>query len=72
MVDGRIGALDTPASLKRQFGADSMDEVFYRIAGGASRTFAHGDTACPRETRRNVRKTVKRFFFFPETSEDKI
>jgi ABC-2 type transport system ATP-binding protein len=34
MVDGRIGALDTPANLKRRFGADSMDDVFYRIARG--------------------------------------
>ena len=28
MVDGRIEALDTPANLKRRFGAASMDDVF--------------------------------------------
>lgn len=32
MVDGRIEALDTPAGLKRQFGAKSMEEVFIKIA----------------------------------------
>jgi ABC-2 type transport system ATP-binding protein len=37
MVDGRIEALDTPAALKKQFEADSMDEVFYRLARGAKR-----------------------------------
>jgi ABC-2 type transport system ATP-binding protein len=31
MVDGRIGALDTPASLKQQFDANSMEEVFYKV-----------------------------------------
>lgn len=38
MVDGRIEALDTPHNLKRQFKASSMDEVFYRLARGATRT----------------------------------
>lgn len=37
MVDGRIGALDTPGNLKRLYGAETMDEVFYRIARGAKR-----------------------------------
>lgn len=37
MVDGKIEALDTPANLKQQFGGDSMDEVFYRLARGAKR-----------------------------------
>jgi len=37
MVDGAIAALDTPANLKRQFGADSIDEVFVRLARGAKR-----------------------------------
>ena len=32
MVDGRIDALDTPENLKKQFGADNMDEVFVRLA----------------------------------------
>ncbi len=32
MVAGRIGAMGTPAELKRQFGADTMDEVFVRLA----------------------------------------
>jgi ABC-2 type transport system ATP-binding protein len=37
MVDGEIRALDTPAALKQQFGADSMDEVFVQLARGAKR-----------------------------------
>ena len=32
MVDGRIEALDTPAQLKKKFNAESMDEVFLRLA----------------------------------------
>lgn len=32
MVDGRIDALGTPEELKRQFSADSMDEVFVSLA----------------------------------------
>jgi ABC-2 type transport system ATP-binding protein len=32
MVAGKIGAMGTPAELKRQFGADTMDEVFVRLA----------------------------------------
>lgn len=38
MVDGRIDALDSPTELKRQFGASTMDEVFYRLARQAKRT----------------------------------
>ena len=38
MVDGKIEGLDTPANLKTQFGGDSMDEVFYRLARGAKRS----------------------------------
>ncbi|MBS1635754.1 MAG: ABC transporter ATP-binding protein [Bacteroidetes bacterium] len=37
MVDGRIDALDTPANLKQQFAARSMDEVFYQLARKAKR-----------------------------------
>ena len=37
MVDGEVRALDTPAALKRQFAANSMDEVFRTIARGAKR-----------------------------------
>lgn len=37
MVDGRIEALDSPAALRRQFGAQSMDEVFYQLARKATR-----------------------------------
>ena len=37
MVDGRIEALDTPANLKQQFSATSMDEVFTKLARGAKR-----------------------------------
>jgi len=32
MVDGRIEALDSPKNLKKQFNAQSMDEVFYQLA----------------------------------------
>ncbi|HMB93852.1 MAG TPA: ABC transporter ATP-binding protein [Rhodothermales bacterium] len=32
MVDGKIEALDTPAALKEEFEAASMDEVFVRLA----------------------------------------
>jgi ABC-2 type transport system ATP-binding protein len=38
MVDGRIEALDSPAHLKEQFSAASMDEVFYQLARGATRS----------------------------------
>lgn len=37
MVDGHIDALDTPAELRRQFNADSMDEVFRQLARKAKR-----------------------------------
>lgn len=32
MVDGRIEALDTPAALKQHYKADTMEEVFLKIA----------------------------------------
>tara|TARA_Y100001980_G_C14556928_1_gene354721 strand:+ start:160855 stop:161598 length:744 start_codon:yes stop_codon:yes gene_type:complete len=38
MVDGYIRALDSPAQLKKQYNAESMDEVFYELARGAKRT----------------------------------
>ena len=38
MVDGRISALGTPANLKKQFAAESMDEVFRRLAREAKRS----------------------------------
>jgi ABC-2 type transport system ATP-binding protein len=37
MVDGVIKALDTPANLKQQFNASSMDDVFFELARGAKR-----------------------------------
>lgn len=37
MVDGKIEALDSPQNLKKQFNANSMDEVFYELARGAKR-----------------------------------
>lgn len=37
MVDGMVRALDTPARLKQQFNAGSMDEVFRTLARGAKR-----------------------------------
>lgn len=38
MVDGHIRALDSPAMLKKQYHAATMDEVFRIIAQGAQRT----------------------------------
>ncbi|MDQ6479326.1 ABC transporter ATP-binding protein [Dyadobacter sp. LHD-138] len=38
MVDGKVEALDSPANLKKEFNADSMDEVFYQLARGAKRS----------------------------------
>ncbi len=32
MVAGRIGAMGTPADLKQQFAADSIDDLFVRLA----------------------------------------
>jgi ABC-2 type transport system ATP-binding protein len=32
MVDGRIAAIGTPAELKEQFDATSVDDVFVRLA----------------------------------------
>lgn len=37
MVDGRIDALDTPAALRKQFNASTMDEVFRKLARKAER-----------------------------------
>ena len=37
MVDGSIKALDSPSNLKKQFGANTMDNVFYELARGAKR-----------------------------------
>ena len=37
MVDGVIAALDSPAGLKRQYGSDSMEDVFYELARKAKR-----------------------------------
>lgn len=37
MVDGRIEALDSPRNLRAQFGCDSMDGVFHRMARKATR-----------------------------------
>lgn len=38
MVDGKVEALDSPANLKTQFRAGTMDEVFYQLARGAKRS----------------------------------
>jgi ABC-2 type transport system ATP-binding protein len=38
MVDGRIDALDTPANLKKNLNAASMDEVFLKLARKAVRS----------------------------------
>lgn len=37
MVDGKVEALDSPSNLKKKFGVESMDEVFYQLARGAKR-----------------------------------
>jgi ABC-2 type transport system ATP-binding protein len=37
MVDGRIAALDTPAMLKKSFDAETMNEVFIKLARPAKR-----------------------------------
>jgi len=37
MVDGKIEALDTPGNLKKQFSAETMDEVFYQLSRRAVR-----------------------------------
>ena len=36
MVDGRIGAMGTPAELKRQFDTTTLDDVFVRLARPAA------------------------------------
>lgn len=38
MVDGRIAALDTPDALKQRYHADTIDEVFRRVAVNATRS----------------------------------
>ena len=38
MVDGKIEALDSPAQMKKTFGAKSMDEVFIKLARKAVRS----------------------------------
>ncbi len=38
MVDGRVEAEGSPSDLKKQYSADSMDQVFYQLARNAKRT----------------------------------
>ena len=38
MVDGRIDALDSPSALREIYGVSSMEEVFQRLARGATRS----------------------------------
>ena len=38
MVDGKIEALDSPSNLKKQFGLDKMEDVFYQLARNATRS----------------------------------
>lgn len=38
MVDGKIAALDSPANLKKKYGAETMDEVFFHLARQAKRS----------------------------------
>lgn len=37
MVDGKIEALDSPVNLKKQFAANTVEDVFYKLARGAKR-----------------------------------
>ncbi len=37
MVDGRIEALDSPGNLKKEFGADNIDQIFHQLARQAKR-----------------------------------
>lgn len=37
MVDGKIAALDSPTALKRDFRAETMDDVFFQLARQAKR-----------------------------------
>ena len=41
MVDGQIRALDSPAKLRQQYEADSMEQVFYKLAREAKRSDMH-------------------------------
>lgn len=43
MVDGRIGAMGTPDELQRQFGVESVDEVFVRLARPSTPAPARGE-----------------------------
>ncbi|MGK0364704.1 MAG: ABC-2 type transport system ATP-binding protein [Saprospiraceae bacterium] len=38
MVDGKIAALDSPANLKKQYSAETMDDVFFHLARQAKRS----------------------------------
>ncbi len=38
MVDGRVDALDSPRALRETYGVASMEEVFQRLARGATRS----------------------------------
>lgn len=38
MVDGRVDALDSPRALRETYGVTSMEEVFQRLARGATRS----------------------------------
>jgi ABC-2 type transport system ATP-binding protein len=38
MVDGRMDALDSPSGLRKEFGVETMDEVFYKLARQAKRS----------------------------------
>lgn len=38
MVDGRIDALDTPKALRQEYNADSIDDVFRKLARASTRT----------------------------------
>ncbi|MDQ2657215.1 MAG: ABC transporter ATP-binding protein [Bacteroidota bacterium] len=40
MVDGKINAIGSPAELRTQYSASSMDEVFYKLARQAQRSDA--------------------------------
>src|SRR5260221_1716052 len=47
MVAGRIGAIGTPAGLKKQFGVDSIDELFVRLARPGDGQIANPQSRIP-------------------------
>jgi len=60
VLDGRLAALGTPAALKREFAAGSMDEVFVRLVrpSPASRNRSHTNDVAAWSPRRSLHLTM--------------